>query len=96
MSDLSLSAVGQLKGHANKSQQLTQAAKQFEALFVREMLKTSRESVLRDPDESPALKQYEQLMHEGMAEHAAGGFGVAEMLERALIERSGIKPNDAV
>ena len=84
MSDLAIGAAGALdRGNGgDKRQQLRQAAEQFESLFVREMLKTNRESVMRDPDQSPALQQFEQLLHEGIAEHTAGGFGVAQVLER--------------
>lgn len=90
MSDLAITAAGRLNAAAAPADRLRQAARQFEAVFLREMMKPLEES--QDGDEplmggDSASRQYRQLLDGALAEQSAGGLGVADTLVRALALR---------
>jgi len=68
-------------------ERLSAAAKQFEAIFVREMLSAARKTDLgRDILSSEGIDTFRQMQDENFAEIAAqtGAFGLATMIEAQL------------
>lgn len=89
MPDLSITAAGRLAA-TDPRLKLRQAATAFEQQFVAQLLKPiserseeSEELFGRDPGGSA----FQGLMVEGLAEHAAGGLGVAAIIEQAMARR---------
>lgn len=71
---------------ANRAE-LTKAAKAFEAIFVRKLMGTMRESGLGDDlTGSSAVDQFRELSDAKMADGLAekGGLGIAELLLKQL------------
>ena len=86
---LDFSGLAQLRGQAaqNKSGSLDKAAEQFEALFVQMMLKSMRESVVKDENNaSHAGDMYQDLMDRELSVQFAKRrtLGIADMLTRQL------------
>ena len=86
---LDFSGLAQLRGDAaqKKSGSLDKAAEQFEALFVQMMLKSMRESVVKDEENtSQAADMYQDLMDRELSVQFAKRrtLGIADMLTRQL------------
>lgn len=68
--------------------ELRQAARAFEAIFVRQLLAAARAGSIADqtPFTGPGLEQFTAMRDEHMAELASqsGAFGLAEQIERQL------------
>jgi flagellar protein FlgJ len=73
---------------------LKQAAKQFEALFTEQILKTARETKFGDDLSGEQGDYYNDLFDQQMAIHLASGkgLGLADMLVKQLGGTSGIAP----
>lgn len=80
MPDLAITSAGRTD-HADREQRLRQAATQFEAYFLREILSSTRGGAqVGILPESPAERQFRELLHAGLAENAAGGLGLADLI----------------
>ena len=82
---LDFNGLGQLKARAERDEQgaLRQAAQQFEAYFLQEVLKSMRATVENGGlVDSSAMSTYEQMMDKEVAQQLAQGQGVglADML----------------
>jgi len=93
-------SLGALRGQASrgKAEAAREAAVQFEAHFVQQMLKTMRESVMKsDLVESGAADTYQDMMDKEVSLSIARGrgLGLATMLEREL-HKPGISAMDAL
>lgn len=68
--------------------ELRQAARAFEAIFVRQLLAAARAGSIAEqtPFTGPGLEQFTAMRDEHMAEIASqsGSFGLAEQIERQL------------
>ena len=78
---------------------LSQAAKQFEALFVRQMLSSARSAKLGGEDNlfgGQGLETFQQMQDEKFADIAAGSgaLGLAKSLETQLAALAGLAPAD--
>lgn len=75
---------------AQERAQLEKAAKGFEAIFTRQLMKTMRSASLGESiDGSSAVDQFQELsdsnMADGLASH--GGLGIAQMMLQQLDKR---------
>ncbi len=93
MSDLSLTAAGRIEAGNNEPRRLRQAADQFEASFLQQLLKPLDESTV---DEDPliggdsATNAYKGLYHRALSEQSAGGLGIADVVFNELSVRAGL------
>ncbi len=75
---------------------LRQVAKQFEAVFVRELFKPLEKEPGEDGDalfgEDNATATWKSLQHQAMADQAAGNLGIAELVYRELALKAGLDP----
>ncbi|TVR43653.1 MAG: hypothetical protein EA402_09120 [Planctomycetota bacterium] len=90
MSDLSLTDVGNLnQAGLSERQRLERVAAQFEAQFLQLLLKESQAWNDGDDDDifgsSPALDQFQDMLHSALAESSAGGMGISEMIVRQML-----------
>ena len=86
MPDLALTAAGRLGG-TDQRQKLHAAARAFEQQFVSQLLKpmTERSETANELfGEDPAAAPFQGLFVDGLSEHAAGGLGIAEILEQSI------------
>ncbi|MDA3961405.1 MAG: hypothetical protein PF961_11490 [Planctomycetota bacterium] len=88
-------------GHVDQSDphaRLRKAAEGFEEFFIKQMLKHSRGGLFDTKQDglfvSSAMTPFEQLQHDAIAENAAGGLGVAEMLIRHLTAKGALPPEE--
>lgn len=86
---LDFSGLGQLRGDAaqKKAGSLEKTAEQFEAMFVQMMMKSMREAVVKDEENtSNAGDMYQDLMDRELSVQFAKRrtFGIADMLTRQL------------
>jgi peptidoglycan hydrolase FlgJ len=76
---------------ANELDQLKAAAKQFEAIFTRNMLKSMREAKLSDDDlfGSDATDQFREMQDSNLADQLSGkgALGIADLLVRQFQAR---------
>lgn len=77
-------------------EQLRQAARQFEALFVRQMLSSARAAKLGGEDQlfgGQGLETFQQMQDERFADIAAGSgaLGFAKSIETQLAALAGLK-----
>lgn len=76
---------------ASELDQLKAAAKQFEAVFTRQMLKSTREAKLADDDlfGSDATDQFREMQDANLADQlsAKGAIGIADLLVRQFQSR---------
>ena len=76
---------------ASELDQLKAAAKQFEAIFVRNMLKSMREAKLSDDDlfGSDATDQFREMQDSNLADQLSGkgALGIADLLVRQFQAR---------
>ncbi|MBD3761799.1 rod-binding protein [Rhizorhabdus sp.] len=76
---------------ANELDQLKAAAKQFEAIFTRQMLKSTREAKLADDDlfGSDATDQFREMQDSNLADQLSGkgAMGIADLLVRQFQSR---------
>lgn len=85
MSDLALTESGRMHAGMPPEQRLRRAAEQFEAQFLEILLRESR-SGQEDGDgdqifgESPAVNQFQEMLHGALVEGSAGSMGVADMV----------------
>ena len=64
---------------------LTQTAKQFEAIFLRQMIASMRSPSLGDDlFGSDASNQFRDMSDARLADNMAGKFGIAKLLEKQL------------
>ena len=89
---LDFASLTALRGQAagGERQALRKAAEQFEAHFLQETLKAMRQTIVKSElTESDSADLYEDLMDKEVAQQMArrGGVGLANMLERQLIQR---------
>ena len=93
----SLSAVAPLAGATNatsKSSKIHDAAQQFEALLVGEMLKSARESGswgLTDEESDPGQDTFSGMAESQFANALAksGGLGLSRMVEQGVSQQAG-------
>ena len=89
MPDLALTEAGRLNG-TDTRQKLHIAARAFEKQFVAQLLKPMAERS-EEADElfgkDPAAAPFQGLFIDGLSEHAAGGLGIAEIIEHAIASR---------
>jgi len=94
--DLAITQAGRLDA-GDRIERLRQAAAGFESFFVREILRSAegtgplageREGLFA---ESKALQQYRSLFYDGMAEEAAGGMGIADMIVSHLLASGAVR-----
>ncbi len=73
--------------------QLKAAAKQFEAIFTRQMLKSMRDAKLSEDDlfGSDATDQFQEMQHSNLADKLAGNgaLGIGDLLVRQFQARLG-------
>ncbi len=76
---------------ASELDQLKAAAKQFEAIFTRQMLKSMRDAKLSDDDlfGSDATDTFREMQHGNLADQLAekGALGIADLLVRQFEAR---------
>lgn len=110
MSDLTLSAntgyhdfgaLATLKGEAAREPQKVarKAAEQFEAYFIQNMLKTMRESIEKsDLVDHGSADMYQDLMDKEVSMQMVrrGGIGLADMLEKQMLQRQALSTQDAL
>jgi peptidoglycan hydrolase FlgJ len=93
MSDLSLTAAGRIDSRSTEPRRLRQAADQFEASFLQQILKPLEEATV---DEQPliggdsATNAYKGLYHRALTEQSAGGLGIADVVFNELSARAGL------
>ena len=93
MSDLSVTAIGNLHNASGESERLRKAAEQFEATFLQKLLQPLADNQV---DEDPlfggtsAEKTFRSLYHQGLSEQVAGGLGIAEVVFKELSIRSAL------
>jgi Rod binding domain-containing protein len=86
VSDLALTSAGSL-GARDPQARLRQAAKAFEAHFLAQILKSTEKPMF---DEEPLVgggagsSTFKSMLNQALSENAAGGLGIAEMIERQL------------
>ena len=89
MPDLAITDAGRMNA-ADPRVKLRQAAKAFEQQFVTQLLKPMTERS-ESTDElfgtDPGAEPFQGLFVDGLAEHAAGGLGVAQIIEQAMASR---------
>ena len=88
-------ATGSLSAsHGTDRAQLVAAAKQFEAIFVRQMLAAARKTLFGDDAlmGGQGMDTFRQMQDERFAEIAAeqGSFGLAKMIEAQLARQVGV------
>jgi Rod binding domain-containing protein len=92
--DLALTPLAALPATAVPDAKLKQAAGQFEAYFLGEILKHAEpepgEEGLLDGDSASAT--YRQLYHGALAEQASGGLGIADLLMHELAAKVKLMP----
>lgn len=97
MSDLSLTAAGRIDpGGNHEPKRLRQAADQFEAAFLQQLLKPLDESTVDDEPligGDSATNAYKGLYHRALSEQSAGGLGIADVVFNELSARAGL-PKD--
>ncbi|TGD73140.1 flagellar assembly peptidoglycan hydrolase FlgJ [Mangrovimicrobium sediminis] len=97
---LDVARVSQLSNGASLERDnpsLREAARQFEAMFLQQMLTSMRDAYLKsDLMHSPQMDFYESLMDQQWAQHMAGqgGIGLADQMVRQLTERVGAPTAD--
>lgn len=100
MADLAVTRAGALNA-SDPVERLRQAADGFESFFVRELLRSAegtgplaaeREGLLSD---SKALQQYRSLLYDGLAEEAAGGLGIADVIVNSMLASGAVRPAPA-
>lgn len=89
---LDFSGLGQLRGQAAQDQRqaVRATAEQFEVHFVQEMFKSMRATVEKSElNGSSAADTYQDMMDKEVSMHVVrnGGMGVADMIERQLLQR---------
>ena len=86
MGDLSLTEVGNLnQANLSNDQRLKRVAAQFEAQFLNILMRESKGVVDDSSDDemfgsSPALGQFQDLLHNALVERGAGGMGIAQVI----------------
>jgi Rod binding domain-containing protein len=67
---------------------LHRAAQQLESVFLQQLMQRMDAVDFTDPDspfaKSPAEDQFQQMLHGALAERAAGGAGIADLVYRQL------------
>lgn len=89
MPDLSITRAGSMAG-GDAHERLRAAARGFEQQFVAQLMKPlgERSEASRDLfGDDPGASAFQGLMNDGLAEHAAGGLGIARIIEQALAQR---------
>lgn len=94
MADLALTTEARLVPQGDRQQRLRQVAAAFEAHFIREMMRPSREGAIAEEGlfaDSPAMRQYSDLLHDGLAERASGGLGLAELIRAQVTRQDAVR-----
>jgi flagellar protein FlgJ len=98
---LDFNALTRLKGEAaqDPSKAIRKTSEQFEAYFIQQMMKTMRESVEKsDLLEGGNMDMYQDLMDKEMSLEMVkrGGMGVANMMERQMLQAQELSTQDAL
>lgn len=83
----------------DQSKSLRKVAEQFEAHFVQEVMKCMRQATFKDDlMQSDAADTYQDMMDKELAVQIAkrGGLGLADMLERQLVQRTAVSTQEAL
>lgn len=65
---------------------LHQAARAFETQFAQQLLKPLADNSMGGEESSdPGAQIFKGLLSDGLAEHAAGGLGIARIVEQAML-----------
>jgi Rod binding domain-containing protein len=94
MPDLSITDAGRMNA-TDPRVKLKQAAKAFEQQFVAQLLKPMTERSEATDDlfgHDAGSEPFQGLFVDGLAEHAAGGLGVAAIIEQAMTARLNHQP----
>ncbi len=89
MPDLAITAAGRMDASDPRAK-LKQAAKAFEQQFVSQLLKPMTERSEATDDlygQDPGADAFQGMFVDGLAEHAAGGLGIATIIERTMAAR---------
>jgi Rod binding domain-containing protein len=89
MPDLSITRAGSMAA-AETRDRLHAAARGFEQQFVAQLLKPlgeRSEAASELYGDDPGSTAFQGLLNDGLAEHAAGGLGIARIIEQALAQR---------
>lgn len=98
---LDFNALTRLKGEAaqDPSKAIRKTSEQFEAYFIQQMMKTMRESIEKsDLVEGGNMDTYQDLMDKEMSLEMVkrGGLGVANMMERQMLQAQELSTQDAL
>lgn len=84
MPDLAITSAGRLDGSDTRTR-LQQAARAFETQFAQQLLKPLGDhSMGGEESQDPGSQIFKGLLSDGLAEHAAGGLGIARIIEEAM------------
>ena len=96
MSDLSLTDSGSLHAfQGSEMERLRRAAAQFEGQFLEIIMRESRGALADDEDGdaifggSPALEQFQEMLHGALVERSAGGMGIADLVVQQMLSGQG-------
>lgn len=86
-----ISALGAAAAPATASPEIKKVAKEFEAIFLRQMLGSMRQADLGDGlFDSSAQDQFRDMADGKLADSMADkGFGIADLLARQLADKAG-------
>lgn len=74
---------------------LRKAAQQLESVFLQRLLQQMDSVDMGGEDsvfaKTPAEDQFQQLLHGALAERAAGGVGIADLITRQLSRSGGVR-----
>jgi flagellar protein FlgJ len=98
---LDFNALTRLKGEAaqDPSKAIRKTSEQFEAYFIQQMMKTMRESIEKsDLVEGGNMDMYQDLMDKEISLEMVkrGGLGVANMMERQMLQAQALSTQDAL
>jgi flagellar protein FlgJ len=98
---LDFNALTRLKGEAaqDPAKAIRKTSEQFEAYFIQQMMKTMRESIEKsDLVEGGNMDTYQDLMDKEMSLEMVkrGGLGVANMMERQMLQAQELSTQDAL
>ena len=84
MPDLAITSAGRLDA-PNSRARLHQAARAFETYFAQQLMKPLADHSLGgEEDSDPGSQIFKGMLNDGLAEHAAGGLGIARIMEEAI------------
>lgn len=85
MPDLAITSAGRMDGDSVRVR-LHQAARAFEMQFAQQLLKPLGENSMGGEESSdPGSQIFKGMLSDGLAEHAAGGLGIARIVEQTML-----------